>query len=55
MPDKNFQERELNVYYFLSRYGPTLLNDLYNAAEIGYSNHKLVYLGGVASQVVNAK
>jgi bacillithiol biosynthesis cysteine-adding enzyme BshC len=55
MPDKNFQERELNVYYFLSRYGPTLMNDLYNAAEIGYSNHKLVYLGGVASQVVNAK
>ncbi|HJQ71491.1 MAG TPA: bacillithiol biosynthesis cysteine-adding enzyme BshC [Blastocatellia bacterium] len=55
MPDKNFQERELNVYYFLSRYGPSLFNDLYNAAEIGYSNHKLVYLGGVASQVVNAK
>jgi bacillithiol biosynthesis cysteine-adding enzyme BshC len=55
MPDKNFQERELNVYYFLSRYGPTLFNDLYNAAEVGYSNHKLVYLGGVASQVVNAK
>ncbi len=55
MPNKNFQERELNVYYFLSRYGPSLFNDLYNAAEIGFSNHKLVYLGGVASQVVNAK
>jgi len=25
-----------------------------DAAEIGFSNHKLVYLGGVASQVVNA-
>ncbi|HSB10827.1 MAG TPA: bacillithiol biosynthesis cysteine-adding enzyme BshC [Blastocatellia bacterium] len=53
-PDKNLQERELNVYYFLSRYGPRLIEDLYNAAEIGFSNHKLVYLGGVASQVVNA-
>lgn len=53
-PDKNLQERELNVYYFLSRYGPSLIRDLYDAAEIGFSNHKLVYLGGVASQVVNA-
>ena len=54
-PDKNLQERELNVYYFLSRYGPTLLEELYNAAELGFSNHKLVYIGGVASQVVNAR
>jgi uncharacterized protein YllA (UPF0747 family) len=53
-PDKNLQERELNVYYFLSRYGPSLIQELYNAAELGFSNHKLVYIGGVASQVVNA-
>jgi bacillithiol biosynthesis cysteine-adding enzyme BshC len=53
-PDKNLQERELNVYYFLSRYGPALIEELYNAAELGFSNHKLVYVGGVASQVVNA-
>ena len=55
LPDKNLQERELNVYYFLSRYGPSLIDELYRAAEIGYSNHKLVYIGGVASQVVNAR
>lgn len=54
MPDKNLQERELNVYYFLARYGPSLIDELYRAAEVGYSNHKLVYIGGVASQVVNA-
>jgi uncharacterized protein YllA (UPF0747 family) len=45
MPNKNLQERELNVYYFLSRYGPPLIGELYNAADIGYSNHKLVYVG----------
>jgi len=55
MPDKNLQERELNVYYFLARYGHSLIDELYRAAEIGYSNHKLVYIGGVASQVVNAR
>jgi bacillithiol biosynthesis cysteine-adding enzyme BshC len=53
-PDKNLQERELNVYYFLARYGPSLIRELYEAAEIGFSNHKLVYIGGAASQVVNA-
>ncbi|HXG66406.1 MAG TPA: bacillithiol biosynthesis cysteine-adding enzyme BshC [Blastocatellia bacterium] len=53
-PNKNLQERELNVYHFLSRYGPGLLDELYNAADIGYSNHRLVYIGGVATQVVNA-
>ena len=54
-PDKNLQERELNVYYFLSRYGLALIEELYNAADLGFSNHKLVYVGGVASQVVNAR
>ncbi|HZM85155.1 MAG TPA: bacillithiol biosynthesis cysteine-adding enzyme BshC [Blastocatellia bacterium] len=54
-PNKNLQERELNVYYFLSRYGPALIQELYDAVELGFSNHKLVYRGGVASQVVNAR
>jgi bacillithiol biosynthesis cysteine-adding enzyme BshC len=54
-PNKNLQERELNVYYFLSRYGPGLIEELYEAADLGFSNHKLVYIGGVASQVVNAR
>ncbi|HKQ08893.1 MAG TPA: bacillithiol biosynthesis cysteine-adding enzyme BshC, partial [Blastocatellia bacterium] len=53
-PDKNLQERELNIYYLLARYGPTLMRDLYDAVEIGYSNHRLVTLSGMPSQVVNA-
>jgi bacillithiol synthase len=55
MPDKNLQERELNIFYFLSRYGHSLIDELLRSAEIGYSNHKLVYIGGAASQVVNAR
>jgi len=54
-PEKNLQERELNVFYFLSRYGYSIIDDLYNAIDIGYSNHKIVYLGGVASSVLGAK
>ena len=54
-PDKNLQERELNIYYFLSRYGPSLIDELYSAVDIGYSNHQLVYIGGAASQVVNSR
>ena len=54
-PNKNLQERELSIYYFLSRYGPSLIEELHNAADLGFSNHRLVYIGGVASQVVNAR
>ena len=53
LPEKNLQERVLNVYYFLARYGPGLIDELYEATEIGFSNHKLVYIGAAASQVVN--
>ena len=54
-PNKNLQERELNAYYLLSRYGPGLIEELYAATDIGYSNHRLLYVGGVASQVLMKK
>lgn len=54
-PDKNLQERELNIYYLLSRYGPTIIDELYAEADLGFSNHQLIYIGGAASQVVNAR
>ena len=43
-PNKNLQEREINVSYFLSRYGYELIDRLYGEVEIGFNDHKLVYL-----------
>jgi bacillithiol biosynthesis cysteine-adding enzyme BshC len=55
MPNKNLQERELNIFYFLSRYGTSLIGEIYNAIEVGRRDHLLLNIGGVASQVVDAK
>jgi bacillithiol biosynthesis cysteine-adding enzyme BshC len=43
-PNKNLQEREINVAYFLARYGYDLIDRLYQEVEIGNNDHKLVYL-----------
>jgi uncharacterized protein YllA (UPF0747 family) len=43
-PNKNLQEREINVSYFLARYGYELIDRLYQEIEIGFRDHKLVYL-----------
>ena len=43
-PNKSLQEREINVTYFLARYGYELIDRLYEEVEVGFSNHKLVYL-----------
>ncbi len=43
-PNKNLQEREINVAYFLARYGYELIDRLYEEVEIGSHDHKLIYL-----------
>jgi len=43
-PNKGLQEREINVAYFLARYGYELIDRLYTEVEIGNNDHKLVYL-----------
>jgi bacillithiol biosynthesis cysteine-adding enzyme BshC len=43
-PDRNLQERELNAAYFLARYGPQLLDRLYQEIEPGARDHQLVFL-----------
>ncbi|MGH9835218.1 MAG: bacillithiol biosynthesis cysteine-adding enzyme BshC [Blastocatellia bacterium] len=43
-PNKNLQERELNVTYFLARYGYELIDRLYEEVEPGSRDHKLVNL-----------
>ena len=43
-PNKNLQEREINLSYFLARYGQELIDRLYQEIEIGFNDHKLIYL-----------
>jgi bacillithiol biosynthesis cysteine-adding enzyme BshC len=43
-PTKNLQEREINIAYFLARYGYELIDRLYDEVELDLHDHKLVYL-----------
>ncbi|MBO0722069.1 MAG: bacillithiol biosynthesis cysteine-adding enzyme BshC, partial [Blastocatellia bacterium] len=43
-PNRNLQEREINAGYFLARYGYELIDRLYQEIEIGFQDHKLIYL-----------
>ena len=43
-PNKNLQEREINVFYFLARYGYELIDRIYDEVEVGLRDHKLVNL-----------
>ncbi|HEX5081790.1 MAG TPA: bacillithiol biosynthesis cysteine-adding enzyme BshC [Blastocatellia bacterium] len=43
-PNKNLQEREINVFYFLARYGYELIDRIYDEVEVGSRDHKLINL-----------
>ncbi len=43
-PNKGLQEREINVTYFLARYGYDLIDRLYAEVETESHDHQLVYL-----------
>lgn len=43
-PNKGLQEREINVSYFLARYGYELLDRLYEEIDVESREHRLVYL-----------
>jgi bacillithiol biosynthesis cysteine-adding enzyme BshC len=43
-PNRNLQERELNVAYFLARYGYELIDRIYDEVDWEQRDHKLVYL-----------
>jgi bacillithiol biosynthesis cysteine-adding enzyme BshC len=43
-PNKNLQEREINVYYFLARYGYELLDRIYEEIDVESHDHKLIQL-----------
>jgi bacillithiol synthase len=43
-PNKNLQEREVNVFYFLARYGYELIDRIYGEVEVGLRDHKLINL-----------
>ena len=43
-PSNNLQEREINFFYFLSRYGVGLISQLHENINLYNLNHQLVYL-----------
>jgi bacillithiol biosynthesis cysteine-adding enzyme BshC len=43
-PNKGLQERELNIAYFLARYGYELIDRIYEEVQPTLQDHKLIYL-----------
>ena len=43
-PSGGLQERQINIFYFLSRYGPEFLDELHDAIDLSAPDHKLLYL-----------
>lgn len=44
LPEDELQERVLNITYFLNKYGPSLINRLFDDLEMFEFNHQIVYL-----------
>lgn len=42
-PNKGLQEREINVSYFLARYGYELIDQIYEALDLNERGHQLIY------------
>jgi bacillithiol synthase len=43
-PQKSLQERRLNIFYFLSRYGMDFMAQLYEEIDLSDQDHRLLYL-----------
>lgn len=43
-PHRNLQERELNISYFLARYGYDVIDRIYQEIDLTNHDHRLVYL-----------
>ena len=43
-PENNYQERVINIIYFLIKYGPDLISNLYNELPVDTRSHYLIYL-----------
>jgi bacillithiol biosynthesis cysteine-adding enzyme BshC len=43
-PDKTLQERHINITSFLARHGSYVVNWIYDAINLGSSDHQIVYL-----------
>lgn len=43
-PNKNLQERELNIFYFINKYGFGLIDKLFNELNVSEFNHQIIEL-----------
>ncbi len=43
-PNRNLQERELSIFHFLARHGPSVLDKIQSATEIGNFAHRILRL-----------